>query len=154
MPDDRSHDPRSAEVQEALLASADPQLAANKRLVYDAYREVVIAGHADRVEHYFTPDYIQHNPNVASGREALAAFIRGSRPTRAIEATIMLPLVSIIAERQMVMLLFERAETDERGRYVTSWFDLFRIEDGLIAEHWDPALRSAEMLKFDPNTKR
>jgi len=37
---------------------------------------------------------------------------------------------------------------------VTSWFDLFRIENGMIAEHWDPALKSVEMLKFDPNSKR
>ena len=144
----------TAEGQQALLASPDPQIAANKKLVYDAYRTVVIGGHAELVERYFTPGYIQHNPNVASGRDALAGFLRGSRPARPVEPTIVLPLVSIVAERDMVMLVFRRSEKDDQGSYATSWFDLFRIENGKIAEHWDPALRSAAMLKFDPNTQR
>jgi len=143
-----------AEEQKALLASADPQLAANKRLVYDMYREVLQGGHHERVEHYFTEGYIQHNPNVASGRDKLAEFVRGSRPVREIEPIIALPLISIIAERDMVMCVFQRPEKDERGNYVTSWFDLFRIEDDRIAEHWDPALRSPGMLRFDPNSTR
>jgi predicted SnoaL-like aldol condensation-catalyzing enzyme len=117
------------ESQLKLLESDDPRLAANKRLVFDMYREIVQGGHADRVSAYFTPGYIQHNPNAASGRDALAAFLRGSRPARPLE--------------------------DEGGQpYVTSWFDFYRIEDGRIAEHWDPALKSAEMLKFDPNRMR
>jgi predicted SnoaL-like aldol condensation-catalyzing enzyme len=141
--------------QIALLESADRKLAANKRLVFDMYREIVQGGHADRVEAYFTPGYIQHNPNVASGRDALADFLRGSRPARPIEDRIVLPIVNMIAEGDYVLVLCERPEMDSDGnRYVTSWFDFYRIEDGLIAEHWDPALKSADMLKFDPNSKR
>ena len=26
-------------------------------------------------------------------------------------------------------------------KYTTTWFDMFRIENGKIAEHWDPAVR-------------
>ncbi|MCW2381053.1 MULTISPECIES: nuclear transport factor 2 family protein [unclassified Sphingobium] len=143
------------DAQLALLESADPQLAANKRLVWDMYRTVLQAGHADRAADFIAEGYIQHNPNVASGRQPLVDFIKGSRPVREIEERIMLPLVNIIAERDMVMCVFERPEKDAEGQpYVTSWFDLFRIENGMIAEHWDPALKSVEMLKFDPNSKR
>jgi predicted SnoaL-like aldol condensation-catalyzing enzyme len=143
------------DAQLRLLDSDDPMLAANKRLVWDMYRTLLQGGHADRAHEFIAEDYIQHNPNVASGRQPLTDFIKGSRPVRELEDRIMLPLVDIIAERNMVMCLFERPETDGDGnRYVTSWFDLFRIEDGLIAEHWDPALKSAAMLKFDPNSKR
>ncbi|HZV56325.1 MAG TPA: nuclear transport factor 2 family protein [Sphingobium sp.] len=143
------------EAQLKLLESDDPKLAANKRLVFDMYREIVQGGHADRVEAYFTEGYIQHNPNVASGRQALADFLRGSRPARPLEDRIMLPIVNMIAEGDYVVVLAQRPETDAEGNpYVTSWFDFYRIEDGLIAEHWDPALKSAEMLRFDPNTKR
>lgn len=139
----------------ALLASPDPVLAANKRLCYDMYRVVLQAGRADRAQDFIAADYIQHNPNVVSGRAALEAFIRGSRPERAIKPTIELPLVAIVAERDMVSLTFVRSETGEDGQaYHTSWFDLFRIEKGLIAEHWDPAIRSVAMLKTDPNTQR
>jgi len=143
------------EAQLRLLDSDDPALAANKRLVWDMYRTVLQAGHAGRAADFIAEDYIQHNPNVASGRQPLIDFIRGSRPERPLEDRIMLPLVNIIAERDMVMCVFERPETDAGGEpYVTSWFDLFRIADGRIAEHWDPALKSAAMLTFDPNSTR
>lgn len=138
-----------------LLESDAPALAANKRLVYDMYRTVLQGGHADRATDYIAEDYIQHNPNVASGCQALVDFLRGSRPVRDLEDRINLPLLNIIAERDYVMVLFERPEKDAEGSpYVTSWFDLFRIENGKIAEHWDPALKSLDMLKFDPNSKR
>ncbi|MBN8830888.1 MAG: nuclear transport factor 2 family protein [Sphingomonadales bacterium] len=145
----------TAEGQARLIESPDPKLAANKKLVWDMYRHIVQGGHAELVERFFTPEYLQHNPNVASGRDALAAFLRGSRPARPIEPIVTLPIVNIIAEGDYVVVLSERPMKDEKGEpYVTSWFDFYRIENGLIAEHWDPALKSAEMLKFDPNMMR
>ncbi len=139
----------------ALLAGADPRLERNKRLCYDMYRTVLQAGRADRIPDFIGARYVQHNPNVASGPEALAAFIRGSRPERDIRPTIELPLVAIVAERDMVQFTFVRTEQDADGTaYHSSWFDLFRIEDGRIVEHWDPALKSAAMLTLDPNRQR
>jgi predicted SnoaL-like aldol condensation-catalyzing enzyme len=53
------------------------------------------------------------------------------------------------------MVNFVRPETDADGKpYTTTWFDLYRLKDGKIIEHWDPALKSAAALKFDPNTKK
>jgi predicted SnoaL-like aldol condensation-catalyzing enzyme len=142
------------EAQERLLESPDPVLAANKRLVFDMYRAIVQGGQAGRAAEFFTEGYVQHNPNVASGRDALAAFLRGSRPERPEEDRIILPLISIIAERNMVLVVNQRPEKDVDGNaYTTAWFDLYRIEDGRIAEHWDPALKDAAMLKFDPYSK-
>lgn len=147
--------PMVAADHEALLASEDPELARNKRLCYDMYRIVLQAGRADRAADFVTSGYIQHNPNVASGPGPLADFIRASRPERPILDRIELPLVSILAERDMVLFAFVRPERDAGGAlYHTSWFDLFRIEDGMIAEHWDPALKSPEMLRLDPNERR
>jgi predicted SnoaL-like aldol condensation-catalyzing enzyme len=142
----------SAEAQQALLESPDPQLAANKRLVYDMYRHIVQGGHADLADKFFTESYIQHNPNVASGRDALVAYISGSRPARPIEPKINFELISIFAERDMVCVVSVRHDIDEAGEpYKTSWFDCYRVENGLIAEHWDPAPKFSAMHKFDPN---
>jgi predicted SnoaL-like aldol condensation-catalyzing enzyme len=142
----------SAEAQQAMLQSPDPKLAANKKLVYDMYRAIVQGGHADMVERYFTPEYIQHNPNVGSGRDALAIFLRGSRPARPISPTVTLPILNIVAEHDIVMVMSQRPMRDADGKsYLTTWFDTYRIIDGKIAEHWDPALKDAAMLKFDPN---
>ncbi|MBC8057852.1 MAG: hypothetical protein H7Y61_14870, partial [Rhizobiales bacterium] len=54
--------------QAAMLASADPKLAANKRVVYDFWREVFEGGHMEFAEKYLTEGYIQHNPMVPTGR--------------------------------------------------------------------------------------
>ena len=51
----------------ALLASPDPRLTANKRLVYDMYRIVLQGGHHDRAHEFIAEDYIQHHPNAAQG---------------------------------------------------------------------------------------
>ena len=145
----------SPEAQAALLASPDPVLAANKRVVYDMYREVLQAGRVDSIPLYFGEVYFQHNPNVPFGTEALANFVKGSRPVREVQPTITLPLVAMVAEGDFVMVNFVRPETDADGKpYTTTWFDLYRLKDGKIIEHWDPALKSAAALKFDPNTKK
>jgi hypothetical protein len=49
--------------QEALLASADPVLRANKRLVYDFWREVFEAGQVAQADKYVAESSIQHNAN-------------------------------------------------------------------------------------------
>lgn len=47
---------------------------------------------------------------------------------------------AIQAEGDYVTLSFVR-ECEGNGQpYSTTWFDMFRIVDGKIAEHWDSAL--------------
>ncbi len=145
--------PVPVEDQAKLLKSDDPQLAANKKLCYDMYRVLLQGGHWQRAKEFIRKDYIQHNPNVTNGRDALEKFIQGSRPERPVEATLKLPLVSIVAERDRVVMVFVRPREDKDGNtYYTSWFDMFRIQDGKIAEHWDPAMKTPDALKFNPNT--
>lgn len=128
--------------QEAQLASADPKLAANKRLVYDFWREVFEGGHMEFADKYMAETYIQHNPNVPTGRAAFVEFFTKFRKPKPIEPRITMPLVSITAERDLVTLSFVREYTDPKDpsrKYTTTWFDMFRIENGKIVEHWDPA---------------
>lgn len=143
----------SPQQQQALLASADPQLAANKRLAYDMYRIVLQAGDTSRAHEFIARDYIQHNPNAAQGLAGLVAYIKATRPVRPVLDHLAIPLIRIVAEGDYVTLAFARPEKDAQGQpYVTTWFDMFRIENGRIAEHWDPMLRSDK--KIDPNTQK
>ena len=124
--------------QQELLPSGDPQLAANKKLVFDFWREVLQARHVDRAPQYLAEDYIQHNPNVATGRAAFMEFF-GRRPPEPVKETID-DLVRIVAEGDVVVLAFRRELPDlarEGQTYTTTWFDMFRIADGKIVEHWD-----------------
>jgi len=130
--------------QEALLASADAGLAANKRLVYDFWREVYEAGHMELAAKYMAEGYIQHNPNVPTGRAAFVDFFAKNATPQPIEAGIKAPLVAILAEGDLVVLAFVREAADPKDparKYTTTWFDMFRIENGKIAEHWDAATR-------------
>ena len=138
---------------QALLASDDPRLAANKRLVYDMYRIVLQAGRADRADEFIAVDYIQHNPNAAQGLAGLVDYVRSTRPELEVRDTLDLPLIHLMAEGDYVTTAFVRPEKDANGEtYYSSWFDLYRIENGKIAEHWDPMLKSDP--KIDPNTKK
>ena len=128
--------------QAALLASSDPRLAANKRLVYDFWREVFEGGHLEFAAKYLAASYIQHNPTVPTGRAGFVDFFAKFAQPKPIQPTIEAPLVAIVADGDLVVLVFVRevAEpADATRKYTTTWFDLFRIENGLIAEHWDPA---------------
>ena len=137
----------------ALLESPDPRLAANKRLVYDMYRIVLQGGHHDRADEFIAEGYIQHNPNAAQGLAGIVDYVRETRPVRELKDTLDLPLITLVAEGDYVMTSFVRPEKDSEGAtYYTTWFDLFRIENGKIAEHWDPMLKSD--AKIDPNDKR
>ena len=128
--------------QEALLASTDPALAANKKLVFDFWREVFEAGHMDLADRYMAETYVQHNPNVPTGRAAFVAFFTQFVKPKAIQPRIVAPLVTIVAEGDKVILSFVRETVDPKDankKSTTTWFDMFRIENGKIAEHWDCA---------------
>ncbi|BBC71942.1 conserved hypothetical protein [Altererythrobacter sp. B11] len=137
----------------ALLASDDPQVAANKRLVYDMYRIVLQAGRADRAGEFIATNYVQHNPNAAQGLAGIVDYVRKTRPERPIQDTLDLPLIHLMGEGNFVTTAFVRPEKDAEGKtYYSTWFDLFRIENGKIAEHWDPMLKSEAPI--DPNDKK
>lgn len=129
---------------EQLLASPDARLAANKRLVYDFWREVFEGGHMELADKYMAETYMQHNPNVPTGRAAFVEFFSRFSKPKPIEARVKAPLVAVTAEGDLVILSFVREAVDPKDaakKYTTTWFDMFRIEGGKIAEHWDAAPR-------------
>lgn len=146
--------PVAAPDQMELLKSSDPKLAANKQLVYDMYRAIIQAGRTDLAPQYFTPGYIQHNPNVKTGRDALVAYIKRTRPVRPIAPTVTFPLISIMAEGDMVTIAVVSFAADPENpgkKYANTHFDMFRIENGKIAEHWDHIPKDKAASSVDPN---
>src|SRR5262247_4683636 len=65
---------------ESLFTSPDPKLHANKQVVLHIMRDLLEAGHWDDAPKYLTKEYIQHNPNVASGLDPVMKFFSG-RPS-------------------------------------------------------------------------
>jgi len=133
-----------AQSQKAMLYSKDPQLAKNKKLVYDFWRSVLEGGHLELAPQYMMESYIQHNPNVPTGRQGFLDFFSKFAKARPIVDTIQGPLIAIVAEGDRVMLSFKEVHPDPKDHsktYTTTGFDMLRIENGKIAEHWDSALK-------------
>lgn len=128
--------------QRALLASDDPQLAANKKLVWDMWRNFLQANNIDAADRYLAPEYHQHNPNAETGLEGVKAYFRAQGRPAMEPKDYIDRLVSIVAERDLVVLALVREGTDKDGNdYTTTWFDMFRVADGKIVEHWDTATK-------------
>jgi len=135
--------PAPAKDQAAMLHSDDAKLARNKRHVFDFWRIVYEGGHVDQAPKYMAEGYIQHNPNLPSGRQTFVDFFKKARPPKPVADHMKMPVVSMTAEGDRVMILSARKVRDRANPdhiYYITWFDAFRIdENGLIAEHWDPS---------------
>ena len=123
--------------QGALLASYDTKTAAKKILVYDFWRIVLVGRRLDQAHDFLRDDYIQHNPNVPTGLQGFLDFFSHLGGPRPIPGQIP-NLVTIRAEGDFVILAFVNQLVDSNHQpYTTTSFDMFRIQDGKIAEHWD-----------------
>lgn len=133
----------TAEEQLEMLESPDPKLARNKKHVFDFWRIVYEGGHIERAPEFMAESYIQHNPNLASGRKPFMELFGKVRQKRPVAPVMKMPVIHIMAERDLVMVSHVRKVRDRANPdhvYHITWFDVFRIdEDGLIAEHWDPS---------------
>jgi predicted SnoaL-like aldol condensation-catalyzing enzyme len=148
--------PTAAPDQAALLHSTDARLAANKQVVFDMWRAIIQGGHTELAPKYFTEGYIQHNPNVATGRDAMVAYMKQTRPVRPIQPTITFPVIAIMAEGDLVMVatVSHTPDPEHPGqKYAGTHFDMFRLENGKIAEHWDSVAKDPATLHYDPNTQ-
>jgi len=118
----------------------------NLDFVMKWWREVLYAGHLELAPKYQAENYIQHNPNANTGRAGFVEFFGklGRTPMNPIPAAMpadQMPVVSG-AKGDYVWLVFEHADKDPRNpasTYHYNSFDVLRIENGHVQEHWDSA---------------
>lgn len=118
----------------AVQPAAGPETpaAANREIVTDFARLFYTERNVRAAfETYVAPDYIQHNPSIADGREAAVAlldpmFSEAGREFR---------IKQILIDGDMAVIhLHAIPRPGERGASV---FDMYRLDGGKIVEHWD-----------------
>jgi predicted SnoaL-like aldol condensation-catalyzing enzyme len=115
----------------------------NLNLVLKWWREVIQGRHTELAAVYQAEDYIQHNPNIPTGRAAFVKFFSGlGPPVNPVPEKLSPEPVVRGAKGDFVWLVFEHEEKDPRDpsrTYHFNTFDILRLQNGKIQEHWDSA---------------
>ncbi len=128
---------------ERLFTSRDPKLNANKQATLHIMKDLLQCNHWNEADKWLTARYIQHNPNVRSGREGVVKFF-GKRPKTPTCDKLTRPVVAVLAEGELVTVVIPRELKDPKDpskSYTTAWFDMWRFVGGKADEHWDGATR-------------
>ena len=128
---------------EALFTDANAKLNANKQSALHIMKDLLQCNHWDEADKWLTARYIQHNPNVASGRDAVVKFF-GSRPKTPTCDKLSTPIVAVLADGDLVTVVIAREYKDSKDpakSYTSTWFDMWRFVGGKADEHWDPATK-------------
>ncbi len=140
---------RAASINPATNPQVAPMTAQEKKnldFVLKWWREVIFAGHVELAPKYQAETYIQHNPNINTGRAAFVEYFSKLRqPVNPIPATMPNMPVVMGAKGDFVWLIFETEDKDPRdpaNTYHHNSFDIMRLENGKVQEHWDSAQRT------------
>jgi predicted SnoaL-like aldol condensation-catalyzing enzyme len=101
----------------------------NKAFVLDAFDTLFNKKDLVAAAKFWSPNYIQHSAHIPPGRDGLFGLVKNAPPEMKYENSL------IMAEGDMLML---------HGRFSSiglpaNWIvvDIVRMENGLLAEHWD-----------------
>lgn len=104
----------------------------NKVLVKDFITKILMKGEMNKIGNFFDGDnYIQHNSTVADGLSGLGAAMKGMAEQGI--SMIYNKTHFVLGEGNFVLAISEGTFAGQP----TSYYDLFRVENGKIAEHWD-----------------
>lgn len=105
---------------------------ANRSLVLEMYREVLIAMDPAAVDQYMAPDYIQHSPLAVPGVAGLKAFLA---EVKVASPEAKWKILRTLADGDLVAVHVHTTRFD--GDPGLAVIDIFRCQDGKVAEHWE-----------------
>jgi predicted SnoaL-like aldol condensation-catalyzing enzyme len=118
----------------------------NKKLIETFCDKVFMNHDLSTLDQLMRDDYIQHNPDVAQGKAGFRQFFE---KTFKAMPDFRYTLKKIVADGDLVFIYCTTSATHTGGEWLGvpptgnrlnfDVVDIFRIQDGLIAEHWDVA---------------
>ncbi|HLA58122.1 MAG TPA: ester cyclase [Puia sp.] len=120
----------SLNMQIKSLKDSLNQNASNKKMVADFYQELFGDKNQAAIDQYVSDTYIQHNPSLSDGKDALkkavTVWFKG-------QAKDTVDVKHLGADGNFVYIHTK----SKMGNKTYSILDIFRLENGKIAEHWD-----------------
>ncbi len=117
---------------DGTMEKKDADKEETRRIVAGFVRDVLRGEHPEKLTSYYDGDkYIQHNTAIADGLSDLGA---------ALAAMSEQGIAMIYNKTHMVLADGDYALACSEGTFggvPTTFYDLFRVENGFIAEHWD-----------------
>ena len=101
----------------------------NKATVLEAFDILFNRRDYAGAEKFWSPDYIQHSAHIPPGRDGLFNLIKASPPSLRYEHGL------IMAEGDFVIVHGRYSNTGLPVNWIVA--DLVRMENGVLAEHWD-----------------
>jgi predicted SnoaL-like aldol condensation-catalyzing enzyme len=101
----------------------------NKTLVLGAFDTLFNKRDYAAAEKFWSPSYIQHSAHIPPGRDGLFNLIKASPPSLRYEPGL------IAAEGDFVIVHGRYSNTGLPVNWIVA--DIVRVENGLLAEHWD-----------------
>jgi predicted SnoaL-like aldol condensation-catalyzing enzyme len=101
----------------------------NKAIVLKAFNTLFNKRDYAAAERFWSPKYVQHSAHIAPGREGLFALNRSAPDTLRYENQL------LVAEGDYVIAHGRFSGNGRPAAWIAA--DIVRLEDGLLAEHWD-----------------
>ncbi len=115
----------------------------NRELVVNFVTDVLMNGDLEKIPNYIGDIYLQHNPNGVDGAEGLVGmfgFLAANNISFGYTQ-----IHNVVAQGNFVLTQSE----GQIGGKTNAFFDLFRVEDGKIVEHWDVVQEVPDEMPHD-----
>lgn len=119
--------------------SATAQSTSNKAIAAEAFDALFKSYDAETAERLIHPDYIQHNPHVPTGRAPIMGMLAMLQ-----EAGTAYTNHRMIQDGNLVVMHNSYRNAEAFGAPEVVTFDVLRIENGQLMEHWDAIAPKAE----------
>lgn len=110
----------------------------NKQIVMTAYQRIFGDLDVSAIDDYMSKDFIQHNPTIADGPEGVKNLLQMLISQGVEKQTI--SFKHVVADGDVVILHTRYEMSGNEWRFI----DIYRIENGKLAEHWDAMMPMPE----------